>query len=111
MRDLIKSIREEWPVITQAPWTIGLTVLLLSFAVGGVEYWLFEESLSLKNELIQTLKTQLVLAKTANGRTAESPKREPTSTGPATASGQGSIANTGNGNGFSTAPPKDNNKK
>ena len=111
MREFLKAIREEWPVIRQAPWTILFTVLLLSSIVGGFEYWLFHENLSRKNDLIQTLRGQVEMLKTRAAKSEESLKQPPPpSTGPATAKGIGGIANTGSGNTFNTSqtpvPPK-----
>jgi hypothetical protein len=59
MLDFIKNIREEWPVISQAPRTILLTVLLLTSISGETIYLLFNENISRKNDLIRTLQEQL----------------------------------------------------
>lgn len=90
-KDLIDGFRQEWPVIRQAPRTILLSVFLISLIAGIVEYGLFKEAISRKNDLIDTLAKQL---------SAKAPLVAPSGSPSATVStsGQDSPATTGNGN-------------
>lgn len=56
---LIKALREEMPVIRQAPWAIGSSVLILTAAAAVVIYALFSADLSAKTSLINTLTGQV----------------------------------------------------
>ena len=103
--EFFRSVREEWPVIRQAPRTFTISLLLLTSICGGVLYLGFRENLTLKSDLIQTLQAQVEALKSGTGKSADSPKQSPPSTGPATVSGSGGIANTGSGNTFSTGQP------
>jgi hypothetical protein len=59
LAELIKTIREEIPVIRQAPLTICLSVLLLTSLAAGLIYLAFKENLTRKDDLIKTLQQQL----------------------------------------------------
>jgi len=56
---LLSVIREELPVIRQAPWTICLSALVLTGAASAGVYSLFNVDLSAKNSLISTLSAQV----------------------------------------------------
>jgi hypothetical protein len=56
---LLSTIREEWPVIKQAPFTITITVLILASTAAAVIYGGFRENLARKDDLITTLRSQL----------------------------------------------------
>jgi hypothetical protein len=96
MDNLLEIIRQEMPVIKQAPWSIGITVLLLTAASFGLIYWGFNENLTRKNDLIKTLTGQLELAKKGTAPATETAKPSQPATGPATAIGNGNAVNSGN---------------
>jgi|GEM_PF-4600923 len=99
LKDLIDAVKQEWPVIRQTPLTIILSVLLLTIIAGVVEYGLFKESISRKNDLIDTLTRQLGAKNPPQTQQASpSPPHAEPSTGSATTSGNGSPAISGNGN-------------
>jgi hypothetical protein len=105
LSEFFKSVREEWPVISQAPRTFTISLLLLTSICGGILYLGFRENLTRKNDLIQTLQAQVEALKRGTGKSGDSSKQSPPSTGPATANGSGGVANTGSGNTFSTGQP------
>ena len=95
LKDLIDSIKEEWPVVQQAPRTILLSVMILTAIVSLVEYGIFKETLNRKSDLIDTLTKQLA-AKPTQISTTSGIATSPAETGDAIVSGNGNIANTGN---------------
>jgi hypothetical protein len=104
--DLIDGCKREWPVIRRAPLTILLSLLTLTVVVSLVEYGLFKETLSRKNELIDTLTKQLAAG------SVQPPVPQPAipaKTGDAIADGNGNVANTGNSATINNrkSPPKD----
>ena len=103
MLEFFKSVREEWPVIKQAPRTFIISFLLLLCVGYGALYLLFRETLSLKSDLIQTLQEQVKVLKKGAGKSGETLKQPTPLTGAATAYGDHPIANTGNGNSFGDA--------
>ncbi|MGA2772685.1 MAG: hypothetical protein ABSG26_17895 [Bryobacteraceae bacterium] len=103
--EFFKSVREEWPVIRQAPRTFLISFLLLLSIGYGAIYFIFRENLSRKNDLIHTLQGQLEALNKGAGRSDKVLDHPPSSTGAATANGPGGIANTGSGNRFSTGQP------
>ena len=109
---VIQIIREESELIKKTPWTFAITALVLAAAIFGVEYGFFKELLSSKDSLIGTLKEQLTATK--NQPQNQQPSlsgQAPSSTGPATASGDGNTAVSGSNDNVGQLPTQERGKK
>jgi hypothetical protein len=91
----LQTVREEWPVIKQAPLSITLAVLVLTAAATAVIYAGFHENLAREDDLITTLRGQLDAKKKPATDTTV-----PSATGAATTTGSNSPATTGSNNTF-----------
>jgi hypothetical protein len=92
--------------IKKAPLTfvVGFCVLAVLIALG--EYtWIFKEWVSRKDDLINQKDGVISVLEKKLAATSQPAIPSPQSTGPATASGSGGIANTGAGNTFNTGRP------
>ncbi len=89
---LFSTIREEWPVIKQAPATITLTVLILTAAATAAIYAGFHENLARKDDLINTLRNQL------DSKPHEKPGSSPKPSEPGQSGGDCTANVDGNGN-------------
>jgi hypothetical protein len=56
---IVEELRKEWPVIRQAPILFFTALAILSAAMWGILYVIFNENLTRKNDLIKTLQEQL----------------------------------------------------
>jgi hypothetical protein len=110
LNGLIGVFRQEWAVIKQAPLTFFLSLLVISIAIGAIEYATFKEALARKNDLIDTLTKQQAAKPAPTIPVTATPTKAPEPTGSATASGTGNVANTGNSskinNNVQSTPPQ-----
>ena len=108
--NIAETFKAEWPKIREFPANFFTALIVLGLLITGLEYVFFKERLAGKDDTIQSLKEKLSGQK-ASLCTDPTATRAVAPTGSATASGDGSIANTGNESTFGAVPKKERSKK
>lgn len=109
---LYDLFKDELDTIKKAPRTFTVGFIVLAILIGVGEYSFFKEMLSSKDDVIGTLKQELETSKIKPPQNSASNcvNQAPLRTGPATATGTGVVANTGNSSTINNGTPSSEGK-